>query len=591
MHDRPTSSSAGPSGDGPVVYADAAAKALLREHVEALTHPDPARWELVKQNASRTVRRGLIEGQEIFLKHFHNTNLAHRLRRLLGRNDAMREMRFSQFLRSHDVLAPAPLAARMGRKGDWLVTKAVAPAVTVDEWNEPNSGLEPRGARAKQQAIREIARLIGRMHRAGVLHRDLHCGNLLLQTVGAPAGESSFRAVLMDLHRMSRRRRLSRRQMAKNLASLYHDRVCFTTRTERLRFLKCYLTETRRPGTLHGWAWLVEEFARRHTVSQHVQRDRRTFENNRYFQRVGPARGWRGHVVLASKRHLGGSRAASMVFRAEDWSAVLADPPALLDPAAGEVIKDSRSSTILRRKLRVGPHEVDVFIKRSRRKVFWKWLGDMFRSSRGLRAFRLGHALLTRRIATALPLAALEHRVGPVLLDSILITETVLAPHLYDFMNTWLSNPPKGDMPMTVPQQRQLAQEVLWQLGRMLQRLHDNRFAHRDLKATNIRVAWSPGTPPEVVLVDLDGLAEVRVMSVRRKFRGLMRLNVSLLQCPPVTHAGRLRMLLGYLRRPGCGRVRFKTWWRVLEDWSQRKLRQQIRSRRRRQKLVRRPAG
>ena len=147
-----------------------------------------------------------------------------------------------------------------------------------------------------------------------------------------------------------------------------------------------------------------------------------------------------------------------------------------------------------------------------------------------------------------------------------------------------------GDRRMSVPQQRQLAQEVLWQMGRLLQRLHDSGFAHRDLKANNMLVRWSPGEPPEIVLLDLDGLSRRRRhLTARRKFQGLMRLNVSLLECPVVNHAGRLRMLLGYLRRPGSGRIHFKPYWRMLERWSGRKLRQQIRSRRKRQRAVRKP--
>jgi hypothetical protein len=54
---------------------------------------------------------------------------------------------------------------------------------------------------------------------------------------------------------------------------------------------------------------------------------------------------------------------------------------------------------------------------------------------------------------------------------------------------------------------------------------------------------------------------------------------------------GRLRMLLGYLRRPGGGRPNFKPYWRVLEDWSADKLSNQIRSRRRKQRAARRPAS
>ena len=142
---------------------------------------------------------------------------------------------------------------------------------------------------------------------------------------------------------------------------------------------------------------------------------------------------------------------------------------------------------------------------------------------------------------------------------------------------------------MTVNQRRLLGREVLWQLGRMLQRLHDYRFAHRDLKATNLLIRWSPGQSPEIVLVDLDGLSRRAMMTARCRFQGLMRLNVSLLKCPAVNRAGRLRMLMGYLRRLGTGRVAFKPYWRTLEDWSKKKLRQQIRVRRRAQKAVRRP--
>jgi len=294
---------------------------------------------------------------------------------------------------------------------------------------------------------------------------------------------------------------------------------------------------------------------------------------------------------------MAGSRAAEMEFAAEAWREALRRPEALLADGEGvEVIKDSPSSRVVRRKLRVGTHELDVFIKQYRRKALWKVLADCLRPSRAVRAFRSGHALLARHIPTALPLAALNRRAGPLLHDSILLTEACEGTPLKPFLTTWLARQPRvgaayGGAPLPPAQQWQLAQEVLGQLGRLIQRLHDNNFAHRDLKSGNLMIRWEPGEAPEVVLLDLDGLSRKRHLSTSRRFQGLMRVNVSLLNCPTVNHAGRLRMLLGYLRRPGCGRLDFKPYWRVLETWSQKKIQRQIRSRRKRQRAVRRPAS
>ncbi len=566
-------------------FADAHAAALLREHVETLRDPEAAGWTRVKRNASRTVYRGSIAGVEIYVKQFHPRAPLHRLAQRVGVSGALRELHWATVLRERGVETPLPLAAQCHASGEWVATRAVLSAQPADEWHEEQLRHGTQGLARIQQALAALAGLIGRMHAAGIMHEDLHCGNVLIREEGEVP-----HAVLMDLHRVSRRGGgLSRRLRAKNLAHLLHDRSDFTTRSQRLRFLKHYLRESGAGGTLRGWQLLVEHMGRRHTRGQLASRDRRVVGRNKYFSPLRLPGGWRGHVVLASKRVMAGSRAGRMQFTREGWQAVLGDVDGLLQGEGVEVVKDSPSGTVVRRRIEIDGQGVDVYIKRPRRKQWWKLLSDCFRPSRPLRAFVQGHQLLARRIGTALPLAAMERRVGPFLLDSILVTETVDAPVLDTFLRTWLTGRPRNDIGLTVPQQRHLAQEVLWQLGRMVQRLHDSGFAHRDLKAANVLVRWGCGDPPEIVLIDLDGLARRWHLGPKRRFQGLMRLNVSLLQCPEVNHAGRLRMLLGYLRRPGSGRIRFKPYWRVLEQWSDRKIGRQIRSRRRRQKAVRRP--
>ena len=563
----------------------ASAPPLRLEDIAEFAHPQHGRWEIVKQNVSRTVYRGSLGNMEVYLKHFHSRSLLHRLGRWIVGGEAMGEMNSLLYLRSCGMEVATPLAA--GRTGtiEWLATAAICPSQQGDLWHQHQLAGGPAGYQRIRQATVALGRLIGRMHAVGVLHRDLHCGNILVRT-----DTPQPTLVLMDLHRLHRKRRLSRRSRAANLAQLLHDRWDFTTRSDRLRFLRSYLSESGAEGSPRAWQEEVEVFARRHRRRQYAQRDRRILGEGRYFGPIQLSDGWRGHVVLASKYRPAGSRAAEAEFTIQDWRLALRNPTALLTEGPLEVVKDSPSSRIVRRNLRVGPHHLEVFVKQARRKKWWKAPADCLRPSRSIRAFELGHALLTRRVATAIPLAAMERRKGPWLCDSILITEAVDAPVLNRFMETQLSAPAMGSVPKTDIQRRQLAQEVLWQLGRLLQRLHDNNFAHRDLKSENILVQRQGTSRPEVVLVDLDGLSRRRFLTARRRFQGLMRLNVSLLESRVVSHAGRLRMLQGYLRRPGGGLVNFKPYWRMLEDWSAKKLRQQIRSRRRRQKAARRPS-
>ncbi len=569
-----------------VRFADHDARRRLTAMLTASSSEPPDGWVMVKHNVPRTVWRH--DGPEgvLYLKHFHNVSPWHRLRRRLGRSGAIREMRFSELLSPRGVATPKVLAACCSGGIEWVITEGVAGAVQADEWHaERRAAGDHRAIRATTVAL---ARLVGRMHALGVIHHDLHCGNVLVLP------DDPGRVVLMDLHRMARHRRLSRHARAANLAQLFGDRRLWTTRSQRLRFLSHYLRAAEAEGTRLGWMGLIEPLARRHIRRLATKREKRIFRTNRYFARLSVA-GARTHVVLASKRRVPGSRAAELTFTADQWLRALAEPEALFTGDV-EIVKDSPSSLVVRRRLRVGDAELDVYVKRPRRRHRRRWIADMFRLSRALRAFHMGHALLARHIHTALPLAAMERRMGPLLLDSILITEAAdggadapEAMHLNRFLNRHLGPSRKGD-PLPAEQRGHLARQVLWQLGRLLRRLHEEGFAHRDLKGSNLLIRWdgSPDTPPAIILVDLDGARRVRRVTARQEFRGLMRLNVSLLECPPVSHAGRLRMLIGYLRRPGMASVPFKPHWRQLQEWSSKKIRRQITSRQRRQKAQRR---
>ena len=577
-----------------VIFADPGAQKLLGDRLGEMCHPGSPEWEMVKANPSRTVYRGRVKGQWVYLKHFHRHDWVARLARLMGYSRARSELRLSQYLASADVPVPDPLAARVGTPVEWVATREVAQAEPADEWQARQDAHGAEGRKAVRGAVVALGEMIGRMHAAGVLHGDLHCGNVLVRT--RTAGP---KLVLMDLHRASRRRWLTRSAMAENLAQLYHDRRDMTTRTDRMRFLRHYLRASGARGTLRGWSIMVETIGRRHTRRQHAKRDDRVMGMGKYFTKISLPNGWRGHVVLASKWKPPGSKAAKITFTAQGWRQAMGNVDSLFDGPDVTVVKDTPSVLVIRRRVQVDGHWLDVYLKRPRRKRASKAIVDCFRPARPIRAFRLGHAMLTRRIMTAMPLAAFERRLGPVLLESVLITEAVEAPDLRSFLSTHL-NPSGGWLvprspatpgPTMPSRQYEMAREVLRQLGRLLQRLHEHHFSHRDLKSSNLLARWLGEEGMDVVLLDLDGLTLRRFVTAKRRFKDLMRLNVALLECPAVNRAGRLRMLTGYLRGSVARGIAFKPYWRTLEDMSDQKRRRQIRSRREKQKAVRRPGS
>lgn len=580
------------ASSGSVRYVDGRAESLLSEYLPILHDPQAHEGPevvRVKQNASRTVWRCRLGDAHYYLKQYHSRQWTHRLGNLFRGDDASREMTISRHLRSRGILATPVLAVGQSAGRRWMLSEAIEPAEPADLWHARLAGgKDKKSLRQLRQANRALAELVGRMHNAGVLHHDLHCGNVLVQSAGDGMETSAPRLTLVDLHRAGRRWRLSRRARAKNLAMLLHDRQS-ATRTQRLAFLRHYLEVTGGPGTLRGWWAMVQHFAEGHTRNQLRSRDRRVLGDNKYFTRLRLPGGWRGHAVLATKCQVGPGSAASCTFTPQQWRDALAEPNGLFQSPDTIVVKDSASSQVVRRSLKVGPHTLDVYVKRHRRKHWYKAPLDLFRRSRALWAFRGGQALLTRHIATAMPLAVLEQYAGPFRRTTILIAETVApADQLTRFLNRWLGPEALIRKDIDSVRQQKLARDLLRQLGRLLLRLHNAGFAHRDLKSENMLVHWNGENEPQVVLIDLDGLSRHRRISTRRMFQGLMRLNVSLLECPAVNHAGRLRILLSYLRHPGSGRINFKPYWRELEQWSARKLRRQLKDRRKRQKRARR---
>lgn len=93
----------------------------------------------------------------------------------------------------------------------------------------------------KRQLIERVADMAGRMHRAGINHRDFYIAHFLMPEKAATEKDASAPLYLIDLHRSQVRRRVPWRWQVKDLGGLYFSTARYgMTRRDVLRFLKVY---------------------------------------------------------------------------------------------------------------------------------------------------------------------------------------------------------------------------------------------------------------------------------------------------------------------------------------------------------------
>ncbi|MBM7061178.1 lipopolysaccharide core heptose(I) kinase RfaP [Pseudomonas sp. UL073] len=148
--------------------------------------------------------------------------------------------------RLHQAGVPTMTAVAYGERGanpasqhSFIITEELAPTIDLEQfslnWRE-----QPPAPRLKRALIAEVAQMTGRMHRAGVNHRDCYICHFLLHTE-RPVTADDLRLSLIDLHRAQTRHAVPRRWRDKDLAGLYFSVLNIgLTQRDLLRFLKIY---------------------------------------------------------------------------------------------------------------------------------------------------------------------------------------------------------------------------------------------------------------------------------------------------------------------------------------------------------------
>jgi tRNA A-37 threonylcarbamoyl transferase component Bud32 len=524
----------------------------VRANARALLTADALRLEehicigtatVVKHGPHRTVYRVSLSGLNLYWKRCRITGLRGWLRQCMRPPKARMEFDRALALAARGIHTVEPLAwgARAGEFAgeSFLITREIVGAVTLYEYLLGRFGSPAAGSAEQRRALAAaLGEFVARIHEAGVIHPDLHPGNILV----VPTADGLPNFHLIDLHDIRLGSALGWRTSRANLQIFNRWFALRAGRSDRRRFWATY-AEVRRISEpeMRKRAREIEAGTALSNRAFWSSRATRCLGTNRYFRRVHSAAAT-GHAVRD--------------FDEAELRRFLDDPDFPFRRPGARLLKDSRTSRVVEMTIATAHGPRAMIYKRFNLKKRLGSLLNHLRSSPALRSWKAANALLDRQLPTPRPWLVLQRRglSGPR--EGYLLCEKVDDAH--DLVETFSEPIAPG-----------AKWESIAELARLMRRFHELRLTHHDLKAANILLTHDGAFH----FIDLVGVAVSRRLPGRRvRCRDLARLCVSSLQMPRLTRIDQLRFLRSYLNWGLCGSAGWKTWWRMIAEATQEKL-------------------
>jgi tRNA A-37 threonylcarbamoyl transferase component Bud32 len=147
---------------------------------------------------------------------------------------------WKNILAFHAMGLPTMIPLSVGLKKDsFLLTREIEGVEPLEHYlpRHLSPPLTSHTIKEKRDLIRELAKLVRRMHLSGLNHRDLYLCHILVKK----GQRNKWNIYFADLHRVDRRKKVGFRWRVKDLAALnYSADKNLITRTDRLRFLTHY---------------------------------------------------------------------------------------------------------------------------------------------------------------------------------------------------------------------------------------------------------------------------------------------------------------------------------------------------------------
>ena len=215
---------------------------------DAFAAVDALDGEVFRQRDGRRTFRCEIGGRGYFVKIHHGIGWGEIVKNLLvGRAPILGAGNEWQAIHRLTAIGIDTMrAVAFGQRGwnparrhSFLITEELAPTISLEDFCREWAHQPPPTA-LKHALIRRVADMAGRMHRAGVNHRDFYLCHFLLHLEPQPTAQN-LKLSLIDLHRAQSRTQVPRRWRDKDLAGLYFSALGIgLTQHDFLRFLRVY---------------------------------------------------------------------------------------------------------------------------------------------------------------------------------------------------------------------------------------------------------------------------------------------------------------------------------------------------------------
>ena len=206
----------------------------LQQYLAQLDEQSPP-GEVVDDGRNDLIKWTTAEQKELMVKKFNLTRTYDKLRFCVLDSKAVRSLRIALALEEIGVKTPKPIAV-VEERGNFnqLVYSYYLTEYVDYDYNLLNIVADDNHPRRDQvkELLPGIAQDVRKMHQAGIIHNDLHAGNILVKDIDE---EPEF--YYIDLNRGRIKNELSTKQQLKDLA-----RFDLTTEEQEI-FMKHYAPE------------------------------------------------------------------------------------------------------------------------------------------------------------------------------------------------------------------------------------------------------------------------------------------------------------------------------------------------------------